>query len=557
MNTDKDNLRLSALILKLIERSIRPDEMQELNDWLGRSPEAFDFYREHVKNMVVLKHRDRPKAESEPPLEKELWTALAQEEQTAPAIQPFADPSPILVPDVRQRKQELRRLQSNALTNKPLLLTTIASLAALVLMIAYVRMIPQSVKEPVATLQQTIQAKWVDNGVPMPTGARLMNLDPPFALAAGMAEIIFDNGTRLVVESPAEFQIITSNQIQLNYGRIFVEKTGSASEFTVQSKNAKIIDISTAFGVYADLQGQTELHVIEGETLLISGLQSESKTVENVTAGQALGVDLNGSPQSVAFRNHQFVREIDAELGIAWRGHRQLDLASITSGADGLVTREGVFTINPLTGERGSSISGKGRRSNAQYNPVPDSPYVDGVFVPFGGTNTITSAGHVFECPETERYFTRDITVLNGSAALERDGLRPGIVGNQLDLLAHLPRIMLHSNAGITYNLSAIRRLVGSAGNKPCRFQALSETRQLNQRQEGHLDFYIVVDGQVRFEKVAFTSEDGRIELDMTFGPEDRFLSLIVTDCMQKDPVKGGACNNDFLYLIGPTLNWE
>ncbi len=548
---------VSNYIIRAMDDNLTDEEFSNFQDLLKANPAAREYYFDILQTVAGIEESEGLSESGDDQNVSSLLYALADDEKTAPAVALSGEKTPTLVQDVRQRKKLFQDSQKDVLVKRRRLITAITCLAAFLFLLIYVQMMPQPVSEAVATLKESVGARWVDGKIPIVLGMRVMNTDPSYILGEGMAEFQFDSGAKMVVESPASFRFITGDQVQLNYGRIFVDTEQAPGDFTVQTPQSRIIDLGTQFGVYAGMQGETELHVMEGKTLLIGGFLADSKTVEKVGMGQACRVDLNGNLQSVPFRNHQFVRDIDAELGTAWRGHRTLDLASLVSGSDGYVMKEGVFAIDPLTGARSHSISGKGRLSNAKYNAVADSLFIDGVFVPMSGNVMVTSAGHLFECPPIERYFTRDITVLHGIAALEKDGLRPATAGNVQDPMVNTPRIMLHSNVGITFDLSTIRRYVGSAGSEPCRFRALSETRKLNDKtQEGYLDFYILVDGQIRFEKKAFSSKDQRIELDIPLVLEDEYMSLVVTDCMQKDPVKGGACNNDFLYLIGPSLHW-
>jgi hypothetical protein len=55
MMDDKDKLELCKLILELTEGSISSERMEILDELLHRSPEAFDFYRDFIKNAIVLK----------------------------------------------------------------------------------------------------------------------------------------------------------------------------------------------------------------------------------------------------------------------------------------------------------------------------------------------------------------------------------------------------------------------------------------------------------------------------------------------------------------------
>ena len=70
------------------------------------------------------------------------------------------------------------------------------------------------------------------------------------------------------------------------------------------------------------------------------------------------------------------------------------------------------------------------------------------------------------------------------------------------------------------------------------------------------VDFWVLVDGQIRYEKKALKLQDGEISFNIELGPEDRFLTLIVTDGSSSAEANRGyaAWNNDFFYLVDPEL---
>ena len=121
----------------------------------------------------------------------------------------------------------------------------------------------------------------------------------------------------------------------------------------------------------------------------------------------------------------------------------------------------------------------------------------------------------------------------------------------------------MHANQGITFNLDAIRKSIG--GLHVARFAAhagISESvmdyPQLIVRDaDGRIaspmaSFYVLVDGQVRFEKIDITPENAAAAIDIPLTAKDRFLTLITTQGSDKM-----GFNHDWTLFAEPVLQIE
>ncbi len=84
-------------------------------------------------------------------------------------------------------------------------------------------------------------------------------------LESGSAWITFNSGASALVEGPAEFSIETWNRLFLKSGQLAAEVPERASGFTVNTPRLNAVDIGTRFGVSVDGEGNSELHVMQGE----------------------------------------------------------------------------------------------------------------------------------------------------------------------------------------------------------------------------------------------------------------------------------------------------
>ena len=136
-----------------------------------------------------------------------------------------------------------------------------------------------------------------------------------------------------------------------------------------------------------------------------------------------------------------------------------LDLGQIVSGGDGRGNQfQGNESKNGIDVESGSFVSGykAGHSYYNGYNPVINSPFIDGVFV-LGGTQ-INSSGVQYRLQTNDGFYATYDYILNNK--------RPDGSGNlpfQNNNIIYSSGIGLHSGSGITFDIDAIRLSTGAA----------------------------------------------------------------------------------------------
>jgi hypothetical protein len=114
----------------------------------------------------------------------------------------------------------------------------------------------------VAMLNRVVNARWnpADRtpslGGPLEPGR--LRLD------SGLAQIIFYDGARVVIEGPAEFQLVSSSKAVLAGGKLTAEVPPQARGFRVDSPRIAVTDLGTSFGLNVGSE-RTELHVFAGK----------------------------------------------------------------------------------------------------------------------------------------------------------------------------------------------------------------------------------------------------------------------------------------------------
>ncbi len=538
--------RLLTLLGALRDEIITSGEFDELTELLKTYPAAVDYYLGYIylctdlcNLQAAIRHAPalpisdescglfEPESDSgSPPLTLEILKALGDYENQAEALElpPIEIPEKAPI-DPKPVKKAVPRV------SKLSLFSLAMSLAALLLILVYPLLFPHP-PVGVAWVTDSIGASWSWRD-PLEKGTRLVAEEDVIQLYKGIVKIRTDNGACVVLEAPAEFRFINSDELAMPYGRVFVNVTGSSNGFAIQTRDSKIIDLGTQFGVYTDMRGETELHVFEGKTVLIAGFRNKAKQVADVIAGQARKFgEFSSDIRSIALSNSFFVRDIESKANLVWRQDKQIDLADVVGGGDGLGTGKINTGLNPSNRIADKPGELRDRRGPNTYNPIVENPFIDGVFVPNGaGPQIVSSRGDVFaDCPETSGYFYAEILntpvkLLNSVSAANPLSTLPGDADYSG---GDHPFLCLHANSGITYDLNAFRQRL--AGSRILRFSAVLGILNCapNEPIKTIADFWILTDGQVRYKTTLSRgeSEPADIEIAQT----DRFLTLIATD---------------------------
>ena len=138
--------------------------------------------------------------------------------------------------------------------------------------------------EHVATLARSVGADWIEP-VHGPTAG--MRLAPGWLkLRGGTVQVNFLSGARVVLEGPAEFQLIGENEGFCRFGKVRAHVPDSAHGFKVGSPKVSLVDLGTEFGLDVPADGNPEVHVFEGSVALTGPVtrqlwQGESVRVES------------------------------------------------------------------------------------------------------------------------------------------------------------------------------------------------------------------------------------------------------------------------------------
>jgi len=554
MSSQNNEHDIHNLLFRLLENDLTDAQRDYLLEWSRTDREAVAVYHDFLQAYSIISHeisssvKPDSGASADTQFDQALWQSLLNDAKTAPEIEVERTlPENELIRKVVYPPRERRRISRVGMA------FIAANVAAILCIVLFIKFAPPRGGHVVATLTDSLNARWADMDGGMVKGTPIVSGGKSLLLREGFAEILFSNHSRVTIEGPSEFEIPADDQIRLLYGRLYASVPREAIGFTVKTPSSQIVDLGTEFGVHTDFQGDTSLHVVKGKTVLIAGDRSNKVSVE-VNGGAAKKVTAATQTVSeIACDERFFVRDIDSGGNFIWRGERAISVADIVAGGNGFGKVQRLSGIDPGTGQITPSVSTRIRRSEKDYNLVNDSTFIDGVFVPDGG-GVVTSSGLTVQGPDTKGEYTHGIAVYTGDVTKQHDKIPAATFDGHTYENAAI--VMIHSNSGITFDLKAIRQSLG--GLHVTRFTAFGGISEsiIPKFRSPDVDFRVLVDGQVRYEKPSITLEDNEVTFDIDLGPDDRFLTLIVTDGTRAgEPRKDyAAWNNDFFYLVDPKL---
>ncbi|MBN2513962.1 MAG: FecR domain-containing protein [Sedimentisphaerales bacterium] len=525
--------RLFTLLGALREDILTEAEFAELNQMLETIPQAQDIYLDYINLCTELcnlqaatrhnptithaiQHPDNS-AVSDFSIPLDVLEMMGDYERTAERIelpretQDSCSPMPI------------HRVSHNI--SKTPIITAIASLAALVFLLVYIYLKPQTTFE-VATITDSIHAKW-SSSHPIKPGYRVSVELEPIQLLSGVLEMETDLGVKMLLEGPAEFRFTNSAEIAMNYGKLYSTVGPAGNGFTVQTKNSRVIDLGTEFGVLAEPHGNSEVHVFRGKTLFITGSKNAAKTTVDVPAGQAYAAN-HSAASRIDLNKTGFIKAIDSKTRLIWRGQNEISLADVVGGGNGFEVGKPNMGINPLSGEL-ETINRSSRKAGNRFTAVVSNAFINGIFVPDGTTEQIvSSAGHVFkECPPTHGIFYAPAS--NTPSKFKDLSL---FLGDTNYSLPQNPSIFLHANLGITFDLNAFRsRLPGATIEKFITDAGVCDTAP----GPFNVDIWVLIDGQVRYSRTGVTQKGLQDQLKIEIQDQDNFLTLIATEGENSD----------------------
>jgi len=225
-------------------------------------------------------------------------------------------------PTPDKTRLHLREISEILLDNKTRLSFAGVALAAVALVVVVVclwqtaRAPSASSDTPVASVVSTIAARWNDSAE-YQSGRDIFR--GAVELLDGLAALETVTGARILLEAPVSLYLLDAGRAYLHSGRIVVH-CDRPGEFVVDTRNARVIDKGTEFGVSTEVAGETLIQVFEGKVRANSkGAGGQPLQAIDLLEGEAYRVEADPDvpPRKEAFKHGLFVRRFpESEAGL-------------------------------------------------------------------------------------------------------------------------------------------------------------------------------------------------------------------------------------------------
>jgi hypothetical protein len=165
----------------------------------------------------------------------------------------------------------------------------------------------------VAMLSRTADAQWIQ-------GKEIPRLGAPLEpgrlhLEGGLAEVTLYCGARLLLEGPAEVELVSQNSAYCKSGRIVAETPDQARGFQIKTPQSILSDMRGSVGIDVKLE-ETEVHVFKG-TATVMGYA--------VAEGLAARIDRAGGVRLIEAQQESFNSPFDLQTKAAAADARRHD----------------------------------------------------------------------------------------------------------------------------------------------------------------------------------------------------------------------------------------
>jgi len=373
----------------------------------------------------------------------------------------------------------------------------------------------------------------------------------PLTVKRGSLKVAFGEGATVILSGPASLTPLSPRAARLAYGRL--HGRAENGNFELSTPTAEVIDYGTEFGVRTSPELGTEVCVFDGEVGVAVGAEHKTGQAElRLNRGMAVRIKQDGT----IAKQTNIDRGAFAGPGDAFQSNllprNQLSLMSVLANAP-RGENPVAIAIDPRDGNWDPRIPrddrGRYRPGDGKYHLSNTSAAVDGVFIPHpsGAGVQINSALETFDFGKNQGVTWGPIWGRRRVAGLPATSLFRGVIDEywgkdtrstiaQCVNSSRLGVIGLHANVGVTIDLRAISMqhdLVPSQLTARLANLDNSESSRYGPHPKWDIrsaDVRIIVDGEVRFERLNLQRVDGEVQLLASLRETDRFLTVVVTD---------------------------
>jgi hypothetical protein len=162
----------------------------------------------------------------------------------------------------------------------------------------------------VAVLTKVVDAEWKDR-----IGRQGDSMAPGrWKLVAGAVEMEFYSGASVILEAPAELEIVSANGGILHAGKLRAQVPLHAHGFTITTNDVQLVDLGTSFGIEVGADTGTAIHVFDGKVELF-GKNRDRRLGEGyeLLAGEGRNVNRTGEASAIEVSPAEFLSPSEIE----------------------------------------------------------------------------------------------------------------------------------------------------------------------------------------------------------------------------------------------------
>jgi ferric-dicitrate binding protein FerR (iron transport regulator) len=274
-----DREPLLALVEDYLTGRIDEARLQELEARLRDDPEARREFVRYARLHTDLHFELRAREASERVLDAIGREPESQSAMASPASQSCHPTQPAPAP----RPSFARR--------RAFVLTAVAAGLLVAVGLGWWALRPSEAQSEVAWLVNAQNCTWTGGEPP-----RDLRPGKLLSVERGLAEFQFQCGARVILEGPAQLELLSATSARLHRGKLTARMPPGASGFEVLSPQGKVVDLGTEFGIAVSEEGATSVRVFEGR-------------VEVQVVGAA-------APSAVSLTQNQVARIADGKVTI-------------------------------------------------------------------------------------------------------------------------------------------------------------------------------------------------------------------------------------------------
>ncbi|MBI1371650.1 MAG: hypothetical protein GC159_02650 [Phycisphaera sp.] len=155
-----------------------------------------------------------------------------------------------------------------------------------------------------AVITRTVDTQWAEGTPAYEPGSTVaageLNLD------SGVVQIEFYSGATVVVEGPAEMNVISAERAVVKRGKVHATVPPQAHGFTLNAADVDVVDLGTEFALNVGDAGVTEVHVFDGEVELHDPSHADAKT-RSLKMGDGVRIEKSGASTDIKPNSGEFV----------------------------------------------------------------------------------------------------------------------------------------------------------------------------------------------------------------------------------------------------------